>query len=43
MGVEEPLTQVQPENAKKLDELRQTVDEKLHGALERRLGESFSS
>lgn len=39
--VEEQLKQVQLENAKKLDELRQTVDEKLHGALERRLGESL--
>lgn len=40
-AVEEQLTRMQLENAKKLDEMRQTVDEKLHGTLERRLGESF--
>ncbi len=28
-------------NEQKLDEMRQTVDEKLHGTLEKRLGESF--
>src|SRR5262249_50197470 len=31
----------QTENEKKLDQMRQTVDEKLQGTLEARLGESF--
>lgn len=39
--IEKKLTQLQDSNAKKLDEMRQTVDEKLQGALEKRLGESF--
>lgn len=33
--------QIQESNEKKLDEMRQTVDEKLHSTLEKRLGESF--
>jgi DNA recombination protein RmuC len=33
--------QIQESNEKKLDEMRQTVDEKLHNTLEKRLGESF--
>jgi len=33
--------QIQESNEKKLDEMRQTVDEKLHHTLEKRLGESF--
>ena len=34
---------IQENNAMKLDEMRLTVDEKLHGTLEKRLGEAFSS
>ncbi|ADU65062.1 protein of unknown function DUF195 [Desulfurispirillum indicum S5] len=33
--------QIQESNEKKLDQMRQTVDEKLHSTLEKRLGESF--
>ncbi len=40
--VEQRLGFLQQENAKKLDEMRQTVDEKLHATLEKRLGESFA-
>ena len=32
---------IQENNEKKLEEMRQTVDEKLHSTLEKRLGESF--
>lgn len=39
--IEAKLNQIQESNAKKLDEMRQTVDEKLQGSLEKRLGESF--
>ena len=39
--IELQLRQLQEGNEKKLDEMRRTVDEQLHGALERRLGESF--
>ncbi|MBX3041427.1 MAG: DNA recombination protein RmuC [Bdellovibrionaceae bacterium] len=39
--IEGKLNQIQETNAKKLDEMRQTVDEKLQGALEKRLGDSF--
>ncbi len=35
------LVQMQLENNKNLDQMRQTVDEKLQGTLEKRLGESF--
>jgi DNA recombination protein RmuC len=35
------LTTIQIENEKKLEQMRQTVDEKLQGTLEARLGESF--
>lgn len=35
------LQSMQDENAKKLEEMRATVDEKLHATLEKRLGESF--
>src|SRR5947199_84764 len=35
------LTQLQEENAKKIEKMRFTVDEKLQGTLEKRLGESF--
>ncbi|MDR0996502.1 MAG: DNA recombination protein RmuC [Zoogloeaceae bacterium] len=39
--VEERLKSLQADNALKLNEMRQTVDEKLHATLEARLGESF--
>ncbi len=39
--VEEHLTGLRRENAEKLEVMRATVDEKLQGTLERRLGESF--
>ena len=35
------LQQIQEDNTKKLDQMRATVDEKLQGTLEKRLGESF--
>ena len=35
------LRQLQEDNAKQIDEMRATVDEKLQGTLEKRLGESF--
>jgi DNA recombination protein RmuC len=35
------LATIQSENEKKLEQMRQTVDEKLQGTLEARLGESF--
>src|SRR5438309_7101032 len=35
------LTQLQEGNAKQIDKMRATVDEKLQGTLEKRLGESF--
>jgi DNA recombination protein RmuC len=41
IAVEGRLTAIQADNAKKLEEMRQTVDEKLHATLEQRLGESF--
>src|SRR5437016_8119150 len=34
-------SQVQKDNAKQIDKMRATVDEKLQGTLEKRLGESF--
>jgi DNA recombination protein RmuC len=39
--VEAKLTALQTDNMAKLEEMRRTVDEKLQGALEKRLGESF--
>jgi DNA recombination protein RmuC len=39
--VENRLKQLQEENAKKLDQMRATVDEKLQTTLEKRLSESF--
>ena len=39
--VENRLTAIQADNAGKLEEMRRTVDEKLHATLEQRLGESF--
>lgn len=41
--VEKKLTDIQTDNAAKLESMRQTVDEKLHQTLERRLGESFQA
>ncbi|MGD2167238.1 MAG: DNA recombination protein RmuC, partial [Gammaproteobacteria bacterium] len=35
------VKELQQSNEKKLDEMRRTVDEKLHDTLEKRLGESF--
>lgn len=39
--VEQRLKELQEDNTRKLDQMRQTVDEKLEGTLEKRLGESF--
>jgi DNA recombination protein RmuC len=41
-GVESRLDAIRQENAAKLDEMRQTVDERLQSTLEARLGESFN-
>ena len=41
MTVEGRLAAIQADNAAKLEEMRRTVDEKLHATLEQRLGESF--
>src|SRR5207245_7202053 len=35
------LTQLQEDNSRQIDKMRATVDEKLQGTLEKRLGESF--
>ena len=40
-GVTGQLKDLQEGNERKLDQMRQTVDEKLQGTLEKRLGESF--
>ena len=40
-AVEQQLGRMQQDNAAKLDQMRQTVDEKLHATLEKRLSESF--
>jgi DNA recombination protein RmuC len=40
-SVEARLVLIQDDNAKRLEEMRRTVDEKLEGTLERRLGASF--
>jgi DNA recombination protein RmuC len=40
-GVTSQLKDLQEGNERKLDQMRQTVDEKLQGTLEKRLGESF--
>lgn len=40
-AVEGQLKAIQEDNAKKLEEMRRTVDEKLHATLEKRLGDSF--
>jgi DNA recombination protein RmuC len=39
--VDGQLRQIQETNERKLEQMRQTVDEKLHNTLEKRLGESF--
>jgi len=39
--VEQRLLSLQTDNEKKLEQMRATVDEKLHATLEQRLGESF--
>ena len=39
--VEQRLSLIQQDNEKKLEQMRSTVDEKLHATLEQRLGESF--
>lgn len=39
--VEQRLKHIQDDNNQKLEKMRQTVDEKLHDTLEKRLGESF--
>ena len=39
--LERRLTALQEDNAKKLEQMRATVDEKLHATLEQRLGTSF--
>lgn len=40
-SVETRLGAIQTDNASKLEEMRKTVDEKLHATLEQRLGDSF--
>jgi DNA recombination protein RmuC len=40
-SVEERLVQLQADNSARLEQMRATVDEKLQGTLEKRLGESF--
>ena len=40
-SMEVRLKSMQEDNAKQLDQMRQTVDEKLQGTLEKRLGDSF--
>lgn len=39
--IDEKLKQIQQDNTRQLDRMRETVDEKLQGTLEKRLGESF--
>src|SRR6185436_14350421 len=40
-AVEQQLGRIQQDNSAKLEQMRQTVDEKLHATLEKRLSESF--
>ncbi len=42
-AVEDRLTALQADNAAKLEQMRKTVDERLQGTLEARLGESFKA
>jgi DNA recombination protein RmuC len=39
--VDQRLRELQEDNSRQIDKMRFTVDEKLHGTLEKRLGESF--
>ena len=41
LSIENQLRQLREDNGQKLDQMRNTVDEKLQGVLERRLGRSF--
>ncbi len=41
LSIESRLGAMQADNASKLEEMRKTVDEKLHATLEQRLGDSF--
>ena len=41
LAIETQLGAMQADNASKLEEMRKTVDEKLHATLEQRLGDSF--
>ena len=41
IAVENQLRQLREDNSKKLDRMRETVDERLQGTLEKRLGQSF--
>jgi DNA recombination protein RmuC len=41
-NIADGLTTLRQENEQKLEQMRQTVDEKLQGTLEKRLGESFA-
>lgn len=41
LSLEGGMSRMQQDNAQKLEQMRQTVDEKLHATLDRRLGESF--
>lgn len=41
LSVESRLSAIQIDNSTKLEEMRRTVDEKLHATLEQRLGQSF--
>ncbi|MEC4750465.1 DNA recombination protein RmuC [Methylomicrobium sp. Wu6] len=40
-AIEKQLLAIREDNSRQLNEMRQTVDEKLHNTLEQRLGESF--
>ena len=40
-AIESRLAAIQTDNSQKLEQMRQTVDDKLHNTLEQRLGESF--
>ena len=42
LTLEEGMRRMQGDNAQKLDEIRQTVDQKLHETLDKRLSESFA-
>jgi DNA recombination protein RmuC len=42
-GVQQQLQSIQDDNTKKLEQMRSTVEEKLQGTLDKRLGESFKA